>query len=83
MLTREQAAVILARYAELLSEVETSAQHIYADSQSVSDWATEGVDIVYNLNIMHGIGNNLFDPQGAYSREQSAATVLRLYNYIK
>lgn len=83
MLTREQAAVILARYAELFSEVESSSQHIYADSQNISDWATEGVNIVYSLNIMHGIGDNLFDPQGNYSREQSAATVLRLYNYIK
>ena len=84
MLTREQAAVILSRVTRLTDKpVENYKKHNYADSQDISNWAAEGVDITYNLNIMQGIGDNLFAPQENYTREQSAATVLRLYNYIK
>ena len=32
---------------------------------------------------MSGVGNNTFDPQGTYTREQSIVTVLRLFDVVK
>lgn len=80
-LTREQAAVILerlARYAGM--EDEDADRHIYADADSISDWAKSGVSFVYNIGVMHGTGDNMFEPQSTYSIEQSAVTMLRLYD---
>jgi hypothetical protein len=35
-----------------------------------------------NTGIMGGVGNNRFDPQGDYTREQSIVTILRLFGLV-
>ena len=83
-LTREQAATMLTRlayfmgtplgYGELMPVEPT-----FSDNSAISIWAIRSVGLVQDAGIMNGIGNNLFDPQGLYTREQSIVTVLRLY----
>ena len=86
-LTREQAAVMLARAARALGIQPVSGSGTnYSDLKKASSWAKD--DIVYlsrikgldGKAIMGGIGNNQFDPKGSYTYEQALATAVRLYN---
>lgn len=83
-LTREMAAAILIRLCDYL-DINTDFEDIceFADYDSIADWAKSDVAKINALGIMHGVGDNLFEPQGTYSVEQSALTVLRTYECIK
>ena len=76
---REQASVILSRLVAAIGEPLPQAVLTFADSAQVSDWATESVGQVQAAGIMGGVGDNIFDPQGTFTREQSIITILRLF----
>ena len=78
-LTREQAAVILVRLANVTSLSLPPATEAFADSADIAPWAIEAVGQVREAGIMEGIGGGMFSPQGPYTREQSIVTLLRLY----
>ena len=78
-LTREQAATMLSRLAAAMGRPLTAQSPTFADNGSVSAWALDAVGQMQGSGIMGGVGNNAFDPQGSYSREQSMLTMLRLY----
>jgi len=82
ILTREQAAVMLVRLANAIGYPLTGRGTPFADNSSISGWARDSVENVHAAGIMHGIGNNRFDPQGTFTREQSIATIWRLYERI-
>lgn len=83
-LTREQAATMLERtYRASLRYLQGSGTSSFADSASVSSWAADAVAKMENSGIMTGVGNNRFDPKGAYSREQSIMTMYRLYRLFE
>ena len=44
---------------------------------------SESVDQVQMAEIMNGICINTFDPQDAYTQEQSIITILRLFGVVK
>ncbi len=50
----------------------------YDDIDDVSEWASDFVQIISNLGIMNGVGDNSFAPQDTYTAEQAVATVIRL-----
>jgi hypothetical protein len=81
-LTREQAAVMLARLADALGDPLPRQPATFADNNAVSSWAIESVGQVQATGIMGGIGNNLFSPEGPYTREQSIVTIMRLYDIL-
>ena len=83
MLTREMAAAILVRLTEAMRGEITVISHTFADAESISAWAKYDVEKAYQSGLMLGIGDNLFNPQGLYTREQSCATVLRAYEKIQ
>ena len=82
MLTREQAAVLVARLAEALGQPLPAHNPTFADNNQISSWAMEGVGQAQAAAIMGGVGDNRFDPAGSYTREQSIVTMMRLYNLI-
>ena len=83
-LTREQAATMLERtYRASLRYLQGGGTSGFADSSSVSSWAADAVAKMENSGIMTGVGNNRFDPQGPYSREQSIMTMYRLYRLFE
>ena len=51
----------------------------FADNGDISSWAFDAVGLVQGRGIMGGVGDNRFDPQGEYTREQSILTMWRLY----
>jgi len=78
-LTREQAAVMLARLAEVMGQPLPHANTAFADNATISAWAIDAVGRVQAAGIMEGVGNNMFDPLGEYTREQSIVTMLRMF----
>lgn len=81
-LTREQAAVLVSRLASGVGHPLSGSDAAFADNSSISNWAREGVSHVHAAGIMGGVGDNRFDPIGAYTREQSIVTILRLYELL-
>lgn len=82
-LTREEAAAILCRTAEYadVEGLNDEKTNTYPDDSEISEWAKDSVYRLSNLKIMNGTDNG-FEPKGGYTAEQSAASVLRLYNII-
>ncbi len=81
-LTREQAAKILSIiYDKVLAENLDVKEYFikpFDDDKSISDWARNYVYYVKEINIMKGMGNNLFKPKDNYSVEQAIITILRV-----
>jgi hypothetical protein len=73
--TREQAATMLRNTCRALgADTEGSPPAGFLDMESASSWAVEGIDFCRAGGIMNGVGENKFDPQGLYTREQSILT---------
>ena len=81
-LTREQAAVMLSRLANAIGQPLMPSAPAFADNNKISSWAFYGVGQMQMSGIMSGIDDNRFDPQGAYTREQSIITILRLFDIL-
>jgi murein DD-endopeptidase MepM/ murein hydrolase activator NlpD len=82
-LTREQAAVILTRLAEVIGKPLPPMTATFADNANISSWAIAQVGKVQGAGIMSGVGNNSFAPQSTYTREQSIVTILRLFDILE
>ena len=81
-LTREQAATMLARLAYAIGSPLPEYAATFSDNDAISCWAIDAVGQVQAAGIMSGVGNNMFDPQGTYTREQSIVTMLRLFDFV-
>ena len=82
IITREQAATLLSKTAELYWDIETSEPLRYDDTWSVSEWAKVYVTWVNENKVMTGVSATEFAPQGTYTVEQAIATIVRLYNLL-
>ncbi|MBQ3123965.1 MAG: S-layer homology domain-containing protein [Clostridia bacterium] len=78
-ITREQAATMLCRTAEVLGFNTQNEQSVPSD---ISDWAKSGVGFVMEKGIMNGTGDG-FEPRGTYTKEQAIATFVRMYDKLK
>jgi len=81
-LTREQAAVMLSRLANVIGQPLSSSAPTFADNAQISSWAMDGVGQMQATGVMGGAGDNMFAPQGDYTREQSIITILRLFDIL-
>lgn len=83
-ITRQEAASMLHRLGALNKNVKNDVNdrlpHVFADGGKIRSWARSDINWVYRQGIMNGTGSNHFTPDGAYTREQSIATTLRLYD---
>lgn len=82
LLTRQQAATILARLSEVMGAPLPAGPVVFSDSNLIADWASVQVGQVFAAGVMNGVGQNCFDPLNSYTREQAILTVLRLSNAI-
>lgn len=86
-ITREEAAVMLARTASCFGKDSTNNHPIIFDDVSdISDWAKDSVDFVSAIGVMSGVQVSDyildFQPKGTYTREQAMVTFYRLYNQL-
>jgi hypothetical protein len=83
MLTREQAATMLARLANAIGKPLDSHTATFVDFYEIAGFARDAVGQMQRSGIMGGVGENRFSPKGDYTREQSIVTMLRLYDIVK
>ena len=84
-ITREEFAAMLYRYTEYL-EVDTSARVDYsdfADSGSVSDWATDAMSWAVAEGLISGKPGKLLAPQDTITRAEVATVIYRYNNEVK
>ena len=74
-ITREQAAVMLAKLVTNAEEVQSVE---FKDKNHIAEWAKPSVKIVYSSSILKGYADGSFKPKVAMSREAAAVTLLRL-----
>ncbi len=80
-ITREEAAVILARMADYLNiSPGAGGTSKYADDSSISDWAKDSVYRAQALSVMNGLEGGSFAPKNNYTKEQAVVTLMRLNN---
>ena len=88
-ITREQAATMLTRMMECLIDDFDSVGRTgwtvwYADSlpftDTISDWALDGVRAVYGVGAMTGTTSTTFSAKSPYTIEQSIVTIMRIDN---
>ena len=75
-ITREEAAKIIAIMLKLKSENVAD----FADVDTISDWATEFVNAVYEAGIFKGDENGNFNAKGTLTRAETATVIYRLLN---
>ena len=79
-ITRQEAAVVLARVYRLYAEEpQTKASLTYQDAKDIADWAKDDVALMTQLGVMNGVAKGKFDPKGQYTVEQCLVTLVRLY----
>ena len=54
----------------------------FADSSDIAAPYVEYVNIIANLKIMNGVGNDLFAPDGTATRGMAATVLLRAYQTL-
>ena len=83
-LTREEAAAILCRLInKIYPDWDTTEQYFdFADSGQISDWAMNDIQVICNMGIMQGVGDNQFAPKDLYTAEQAIATLVRVYENV-
>ena len=83
-ITRQEAAVMLANAAKVL-EIKGGELMSFSDMPSTASWAQDAISTITSIvsaagsRVMGGVGNGMFDPLGAYSRQQAILTAYRLY----
>lgn len=93
-LTREQGATMLARaYKHTIYPGYTLAKDgefplsysrpaFFADDDQISQYAYQSVNFMFENNIINGVGDNKFGPQGSMTREQALAIAVRMLDNL-
>lgn len=80
-INRQEAAVMLANVAKIAGiNVTDSPSTGVSDESDIADWALSSVNFLFQSDIMSTTGNNRFSPSGAYTKEQSFVTILKMAN---
>lgn len=83
-LTREEAAAILMRISDkLLNVVHTELYFAYADENDISDWALNSIQVISNMGIMKGTGDNKFSPKGIFTTEEAIVALVRMSTFCE
>ena len=86
VITREQLAVMLARYAKLIgmnTKADTKALEAFTDGDSTGAWAVDGVAWCVANGILKGKGNDTLDPTAIVTRAEVAVMLDRFISLLK
>ena len=79
-ITREQLAVMMARYAKLIgldTATDASTLDIFTDADQTGDWAVDGMAWCVKVGILQGKGDSILDPAASVSRAEVATMLDR------
>jgi len=89
-ITREQAAVMLARTAAVLGISAMGESVSFTDAPQFASWVEAAIQTASQIlcgeeqvPLMQGVGNARFAPQSVYTVEQSVITLLRLTKAVQ
>ena len=83
-ISREEAATILDRLFKFVYKTDADnpdKEKLYADDNTISDWAKNSVYSMKTHKIMIGVDNDSFSPKTPFSLEQTVVTLVRIYEY--
>ncbi len=86
VITREQLAVMLARYAKLIgmdTKADAKALDQFADGENTGSWAVNGVAWCVENGILQGKGGNVLDPTTNVTRAEVAVMLDRFIALMK
>ena len=79
--TREQAAVVLARLTALLDGAEPETYPVfYTDAAEIRSWALDSVGAMTSAGVLRGLDDGSFAPRASMTREQMIAALYRVYS---
>ncbi|MDR1247301.1 MAG: S-layer homology domain-containing protein [Clostridiales Family XIII bacterium] len=83
--SRQDFAVILARYAKLSkNDIKATRNPIaFSDRADIADYAKQAVQDLYSGKIINGVGENAFNPKGSATRAEVAAMLRRFIESSK
>lgn len=88
-ISRQEAAAMLARAAQVLGAPVNGNAKDFHDSDQFAPWAAEAIAYVSSVRtpdtnkpVMGGVGGRHFDPFGTYTREQAFITIYRLFQTL-
>lgn len=78
--TREEMATLIARYAKALGITlpESVEEQVFSDADKIQSFAKEAVLICQRAELLNGMEENKFNPQGGSTRAQGATILSRL-----
>jgi len=78
-LTREEAATVAVRLINSLMPVPATEMYFaYTDENQISDWAMNSVQVMSNMHVMTGTGDNKFSPKGILTCQEVIIILARL-----
>ena len=86
VITREQLAVMLCRYAKVLGmDVKSSTNTLsrFSDGGKTDDWAVDGVSWCVEKGILQGKGGSILDPTADVSRAEVAVMLERFVTLMR
>lgn len=81
VISREEMSAMLYRAAEVLSvDIKAKVSKTdFSDDASIQDYAKVPVYKMQQAEVLKGVGNNLFDPQGTCTRAQAAVAIYNMF----
>lgn len=80
-ISREEAAVMIYRLANLLDIHLSEGTIAFLDADSIASWASNSIKYICSSELMYGDGNK-FHPKGTYTVEQAIVTFKRLFDKL-
>ena len=83
-ITRQDMAVIILRYAELMGyELPVTRDGAaFADASDISSYAADAVSALYRASVINGKPSNLFDPNGTATRAEVATVLMNFLESV-
>lgn len=83
-ITREQLAVMFVNYAKANNITLKSSTGVdFSDSDDISSWAQEAIEIMVANDLLSGRPNGSFDPKGTATRAEVASVLMRFIELTK
>lgn len=85
LISRQQMAAILLRALKVINpdaDYSIDGTFRFADDKKIASWAKDGVYYCVKAGIAAGVGNNMYNPEGNASREQSVIVCTRAYEFL-
>ncbi|WP_438347513.1 S-layer homology domain-containing protein [Paenibacillus sp. FA6] len=81
-ITREEMTLILAvalrKNDVVVKKSERKMEDVFKDTNLMSKMFVSDIEMLFNANIMDGMGNGKFDPQGVVTRAQAASVMIKM-----